>query len=93
MINYHKKLSLPLLVLDTQNKVHRNISPKNKRRRRGMYKPCGFNGDLAFLTCGASSHKPLHISSHLRPKEICGQHLLYLLGIKISHQLLPAKKR
>jgi hypothetical protein len=34
----------------------------------------------------AAQYVSFHISSHLWPKEVVSQHLLYFLGTKVAHQ-------
>ena len=87
MINHHKNtISPPLSPWQTQHKIHRYISPRSRRNRKRHIQTMWVQPLLSFLTCGALSHVPLHITPHPRPKEVCGQHLLRLLGTKMSHQ-------
>ena len=48
-INHHKNTILPLLVLGKPNTKSVDISAQGvEGTGRGIYKPCGFNHDLAF---------------------------------------------
>jgi hypothetical protein len=41
---------------------------------------------LSFVAVFATEDMPCHISSHFWPKEMISQHLLCLLGTKVSHK-------
>ena len=87
MIDHNKNtITPPLRSRQSQNKVHRNICPQNRRNRKRHIQTMWIQSRLSFLTRRASSNKALNITPHPRPKEVCGQHCLRLLSTKVAHQ-------
>ena len=61
----------PLRPRQSQNKVHRNIRPRNRKNRKGHIQTMWIQSRLSLLTRCASSNKALNIKPHPRPKEVC----------------------
>ena len=41
---------------------------------------------LSFVVGFTAKNMPLHVSSHLRPKEMISEYLLYFLGTKVAYK-------
>jgi len=41
---------------------------------------------LSFVAGFTAKNMPLHVSPHLRPKEVISEYLLYFLGTKVAHK-------
>src|SRR4051812_41052069 len=85
---HNNKNTIPPLLCSwqSQNKVHRNILPRNTRNRKRHIQTMWIKARLSFLTSSAACHKSLNIATHAWPKEVCSKNILRLLDTKVSHQ-------